>query len=237
MAITKVTITGADDSIRPTELIELSERFPFVEWGILLSKSSEGRTRFPSLDWMHLLGDIKRANPNMGLSGHLCGKWVRDLCNGQNEFGLDRPSLVAMFDRLQLNFHAYQHKIRPAFIPALTELMDGRQVIFQFDRVNDALLGEAFKAGINGVPLFDTSGGIGRLPDEWPIAIDGMYCGYAGGLGPDNLSEQIEKIELASSGQDIWIDMETRVRSDDDSLFDMSKVEACLKIAEHYVRK
>ena len=29
----RVTITGADDSVRPTDLLELSREFPFVEWG------------------------------------------------------------------------------------------------------------------------------------------------------------------------------------------------------------
>ena len=38
MKLTRVTITGADDSVEPRALAELSEAFPFVEWGLLMSK-------------------------------------------------------------------------------------------------------------------------------------------------------------------------------------------------------
>lgn len=34
-----ITMTGADDSIRPQDLLPISEKFPRVEWGILLSNS------------------------------------------------------------------------------------------------------------------------------------------------------------------------------------------------------
>ncbi|MHB1675039.1 MAG: hypothetical protein ACYCSP_12405 [Acidobacteriaceae bacterium] len=37
MKLETVTITGADDSTDIVELAELSEEFPFVEWGILIS--------------------------------------------------------------------------------------------------------------------------------------------------------------------------------------------------------
>jgi hypothetical protein len=50
--ITKVTVTGADDSVHPHQLVTLAEEFPFVEFGILLSRNSMGRTRFPSRAWL-----------------------------------------------------------------------------------------------------------------------------------------------------------------------------------------
>ena len=54
MILDRVTITGADDSIKATDLIPLSKRFPFVEWGILLSKNNEGSFRFPTRDWIEI---------------------------------------------------------------------------------------------------------------------------------------------------------------------------------------
>ncbi len=47
MKIDKVTLTGADDSVRPAELVEISQQYPLVEWGILFSKSQQGTARFP----------------------------------------------------------------------------------------------------------------------------------------------------------------------------------------------
>lgn len=229
--INRVAITGADDSIRPDDLRPLTERFPFVEWAILLSANSEGGNRFPSLAWMEQLPD------DLPLAGHLCGRWVRDICKGHWSFLDERPTIASKFRRFQLNFHAYVHKIIPNdFIKGFSHpILHGRQFIFQLDDVNNSLLDVARNAGIDAVPLFDTSGGIGRLPDAWPAAHKG-YCGYAGGLSPDNLSEQIPKIIAAAGGSEsIWIDVETHVRSQDDRQFDLQKVERFLSIAESYV--
>lgn len=43
--------------------------------------------------------------------------------------------------------------------------------------------------------------------------------GYAGGLGPENINEQLYRISSVAKGP-IWIDMETRVRSQYDLDFD-----------------
>lgn len=50
----RVTLTGADDTVSPHELAALSARYPFVEWGILVSRCppEHGRHRFPSLPWL-----------------------------------------------------------------------------------------------------------------------------------------------------------------------------------------
>ena len=47
MKLQYVTMTGADESVDPKALIELSKEFPFVEWGILIG--SQSGMRFPSV--------------------------------------------------------------------------------------------------------------------------------------------------------------------------------------------
>src|SRR5207302_929741 len=93
-------------------------------------------------------------------------------------------------------------------------------------------------------PLFDTSGGAGLTPDDleesWPMAWPGKYCGYAGGLGPDNVADELEKIfgTNAEQASTFWIDMETKVRSyrvenfRKVDYFDLSKCEqVCKQVA------
>ena len=42
--LNKVTVTGADDSIDINKMFDIQEKYPFGEWGILLSeKYSLGR--------------------------------------------------------------------------------------------------------------------------------------------------------------------------------------------------
>lgn len=234
MILDRVTITGADDSVAPKELVKLSQRYPFVEWGILLSRSREGTPRFPSEDWMLRLKDVV---PNeVKLSGHLCGAWVRALCRGSRRFELERPGIARLFQRIQLNFHGAPHEILVDRFLECLHFWDREEIIFQFDRVNNGLMGEAIAGGVRAAPLFDTSGGAGVEPGEWPAPI-APYCGYAGGLHPDHLAEQLERIALAAGTSRIWIDVETHVRSDDDKTFDLAKVEAFLAIAEPWVTR
>ena len=61
--LNKVTVTGADNSTHINDLIGLYKEFPFVEFGILLSLSSEGGPRFPSMDWLDDMGELKMAPP------------------------------------------------------------------------------------------------------------------------------------------------------------------------------
>ena len=64
--------------------------------------------------------------------------------------------------------------------------------------------------------------------DGWPCPDLKLPCGYAGGLGPDNVVQQLRMI-LTVCDVPFWIDMERRVRIDDDSRLDMLKVRKVLQ--------
>lgn len=81
------------------------------------------------------------------------------------------------------------------------------------------------------MPLFDVSGGIGVVPESWPKPFKDVYCGYAGGLGPTTIVEQLKRIEQVVGDCEIWIDMETRIRSENDAVFDLGKVVECIELA------
>ena len=246
MRLDRVTITGADNSTNPVDLFNLSEKYPFVEWGILASAGSGGQPRYPGMGWVQALQmqvrnfyRLPQEQPRMCL--HLCGRWVRDLLVGN----VSVPSwMFDEFDRVQLNFHAERNHCQPVdFRSALEGIGGERQYIFQLDGV----LGNKHMMSLLAVnnaakpldlaPLYDISGGAGILPPSWPKPIPNLYMGYAGGLGPDNLEEQIPKIAEAAGDARFWIDMETRVRSANDRIFDLKKVERCLEIAAGYIAK
>lgn len=237
-----VTITGADNSIRLDELFKLSDKFPFVEWGILVSRSSQGTPRFPSFLWMLELSDMNEARALDGkepikLSCHLCGAYVRELLGGDDKFiKTELETIWDMFNRVQINTHGEPHNTGFLFSDGLN-LNDGdkKEWIFQFDNVNSEIMEEAIHDGVNAAALFDLSHGAGVLPEDWPKPIHNIHCGYAGGLSPENLKNQIKIIEGVVGKTPIWIDMETHVRSNGDLQFDLEKVEKCLLIAEPWV--
>jgi hypothetical protein len=231
MKIKYVTLTGADDNTRQEELLNLSEQYPFVEWGILFSQKKAGvAPRYPDWGWVislaHLVGTrSSKAN----FSAHLCGKWVDDAMEGLPPFGEE------FFDRIQLNMA--QGRLSKA-LQSESKVWESvtkvaQDVIFggPYQKYNLQVDTELF-TNKNVYPLFDTSGGRGQLAKEWPKPVD-MLCGYAGGLNPDNLEDELRKIEAVVGDSTIWIDMESGVRTDNE--FDLDKCERVLEIAEKYV--
>ncbi len=223
MKLDRVTITGADNSVRPEQLIELSDEYPFVEWGILFSNNRQGQSRFPDQTWINQLTDLcDRAATGPKICSHLCGKHlVKEFCNtGDFVFQRERPDFWSHVHRVQLNFHSQKHGLCNKAISFINS--NERKFIVQYDGVNDTALGGIIQ-GNNIDPLFDISGGNGLLPDKWPSPVKD-YCGYAGGLSPENVVSQVEKIATVAGANRIWIDMETGVRSEDCRYFDIARV-------------
>ena len=87
------------------------------------------------------------------------------------------------------------------------------EVIVQMDGVNDWVADVTTNASL----LFDTSSGAGMSPSEWPALIEGRKCGYAGGLGPDNLKAELDYLDyFLPEDAVIWVDMETKLRNTQD---------------------
>jgi hypothetical protein len=233
MKIKYVTITGADNSIEPLELVYLSKKYPFVEWGILLSESKTGDTRFPTHDWLRRLVEVQREH-NLNLSAHVCQKWCRDVFN-ENKMTIATalPDIWPIFQRIQLNFSPYD--VGLVFVDNVLKQYPEKQFIFQVGKKNrDSLFSHAVHSGANIACLFDRSGGKGVVPSSWPKVREDVLCGYAGGLGPETLAEEIEKISQVVGDKEIWIDMESQIRSKDlatgQDFFDLVKVERCLEV-------
>lgn len=232
MIIDRVTITGADDQVPLKWIRETSERYPFAEWGVLLSASSAGQPRYPSKGWIEDLLALKIPfSDKLHLSGHLCGRWTRDLLKG--EFTFPYVDIWNAFDRIQLNFNAEKSEIQiEKFIALLNKL--NKRFIFQWNGRNNELIELARSEGVNISALYDISGGKGVDPESWPHRINGIHCGYAGGLGPQNIVEKIREIDRAAGNGLVWIDMESKVRDASTNLMDPASVLFCLQAAEEF---
>merc|ERR1712070_481412 len=80
--------------------------------------------------------------------------------------------------------------------------------------------------------LFDEPKGTGVLSDGYPTPPSGIKAGYAGGLGPSNISAQLSKMKSSAPGRAVWCDMESSLRTIDAAgvdVFDMDKVMACVQ--------
>lgn len=205
----RVTITGADDNTSIAEMRDLSAEFLFLE----LSAAMHDDFTYP-------------------ISMHVCGAWARGLMDEVAGWG-ELPELANYVGRMQVNGQATDFKCQLPSWPSST-----LQLIFQYPRGHEAMTA-ARSRNYDAAILFDRSGGNGILPDAWPEPLPGIYCGYAGGLGPDNVAAEVGKIQRICS-EPFWIDMEGRMRDEHDRL-DMGKVrrmlELCAPMAEAAIAK
>lgn len=217
--LTGVTITGADDAVDMLRLLALSEKFPFVEWGVLVSAKRQGTARYPSANWR---SGLQAHDGRKAL--HVCGGWAKWTMDGRETALVAARALGCA--RVQVNGWVPS----PGLVGLAVEFFD-LEIVLQARDENGLAEAARHAAAIrNGggraSVLWDPSGGTGVRG-----RLDVVADGYAGGISPDNVGEVLE--ELAASGRRCWIDMESGVRTGD--AFDLRKVRAVLEAAAPFV--
>ena len=234
MKINRVTITGADNNTDIKEMLEISKQYPFVEWGILFSPKRIGEERYPDSDWLDKLSK-KYSYDAIRLSAHLCGGYTREMLLGKSDL-INPPDIkhfLALCGRMQLNFNAQKTTVDENKFFALVNCFIGGRIILQQNKSNKNICDEARKRNLKNISfLYDSSGGRGTIASQWKKPFDGFFTGYAGGLSPENLEEELKKIEEVAGDSEIWIDTESRVRTN--GVLDMDKVKQFLQIALKY---
>lgn len=221
-----LSLTGADDGVDPLEMARLSERRPFIEWAILLSPALAGAPRFPTPAWRAEFESL-----HLNSAAHLCGKAIELFSNRDDNLLRELES----FARVQLNFSA--RRMKPERLGALAKAVEAharegsQKIIIQIHNGNQGSL-PLFSDLPNTQFLFDGSGGKGIAPNSWSSPVAGWECGYAGGLDPETLLEQIEAIQQVSLAQRVWIDMESRLRVEE--RFDLGKARLAATIAQPF---
>lgn len=222
--IQHITFTGIDQYTDITRLRELQKRFPLAEFGVLLSTDwGKNGTRFPN---PVLLKELTRQD--LHLSAHLCGHAAAWALDGQWPwidniiFGGDE--IRKAFSRIQLNVST--RKNLPERLAAT--LPNTEIIIQQRDADHAGLFLRSAECMSDVSVLLDASGGRG-LESTFKVRpeMKAFKVGYAGGLGPDNAADRLEELLRNPDIGRFWIDMESRVRTDD--RFDLDKVEAVLK--------
>lgn len=224
------TMAGVDDSTDPLDLWKLSERYPFVEWGVLYNAGTQGAGRYPSFFWIEKLADeLRRSSvtnrPRFAL--HICGTAITDFLQGTGHVSL----IAKYFERIQIN-------LSPAYMPAeriqpMLERNLKTTIITRHSPAN-AHLGLLLKPYRNHAVLFDKCNADDARWNTWPQQRYGVPCGYAGRLGPDNLLCELPYIRDSAGTDDFWICMDNTLRNTD-GRFDLDRVAAALAVAEEAI--
>lgn len=206
----KITITGIDYQTSASQLFRLMKNWPRAEVGLLYTTTPNERNRYPSISYLanlaFELGDKSAI--------HICGSEARhEMIVGGN----DLQTVLRQAGRVQINGNVTKEEL-------LLLAPKVRTIITQHNLANQMLANVDCK---NHEILMDTSSGRGLLPDAWTRAVTSKPVGFAGGLGPDNLNNQLVSLSSVVSGH-WWVDMESGLRTND--WFDIDKAERVLEI-------
>jgi phosphoribosylanthranilate isomerase len=200
--------------------------------------SQEGQPRYASENWVRRLSVVAKRS-NMKLAAHLCGARVNDVLEGKTEF---LSTIVEWgFQRVQINATAV-NGVDTSRLAQSVEIFSG--VVQQFPYLEFILqkndetkplwegllnyFGTTFPTNVS--MLVDESKGTGVLASSWPSPPKEYRIGYAGGIGPHNIERVLQDVLKAGNGHDIWIDMESSLRSmkNGKDVFDLDKCYQCI---------
>jgi hypothetical protein len=200
-----LTFTGVDSIESIPAMRVLSSRYP-IEWGVLFDPLRRGEVLFPDAAVRDAV-----ARAGVRLSVHVCGEVAAAIVQGQS------PAVqFAGFSRLQINHGragSTAQQIRHSRDFAAGQ---GMRAVLQCQGTFPQ------DAGVDW--LFDVSFGTGAAAREWPpLSSSQPFCGFSGGLGPDNVQARLASAPVAP-GVRYWIDMESGVRTE--GRFDPAKCAA-----------
>lgn len=234
MKLKTVTFTGADNTTNPDRLAELSQEYPFVEWGFLLSMAKSGESpRYPSLPKLFDFSSVEGEK-----AVHLCG-WLARKAAGNVAFSYPLQTALTLLpgvNRIQINVGRTIHDF-PYAVQNLSEqaMRAGVATILQSYSFTIPEMEAAMTKDYPGVVfLHDNSGGK-AIDGDFQKPVNNDYVGFAGGITPENVEGNIHQVYDLGGDNDFWIDIESGVRTNDQ--LDLDKVVRVLEIAKGYVGK
>lgn len=202
-----IAFTGVDRVDIKRDLCALAARYP-IEWGILIDDERSDVALFPDAA---VRAQLVSGTP-LRWAAHICAAQARAIAHSSSPVALD----LSGFQRAQIN-HSFSgsadvHIANSAFFGRRA----GMRTVLQCTA--------DFPIDLRVDWLFDVSFGKGSRPSVWPaLPAAGPFCGFSGGLNPDNVRETLERI-AAPPGVPYWIDMESGIRTD--GWLDVAKCEA-----------
>lgn len=235
--LTHCTLTGVDETTSLESIALISQESTLVEWGFLYSPKRQGQPgRYPSIAM--LASAFQSLPAYVRVAMHVCGDGVHNLLAGQSNERQLFNLVVARGGRVQLNFSQLRKPVNLDDLVKFLALYPDIVFITQNNNANQDVWKFVAERGIsNHAVLFDASGGQGIPCGEWPHPVP-ISCGYAGGLGPDNIQEELAVIAVVAGERATWIDMEGKLRRTDNQGIDWLDLEicrACLDAAQNYV--
>jgi hypothetical protein len=91
--LSHVSIEGADDSISPVDMCDISFKYPFAEWTINIEDGA-AKAGFPSLEWLE---SLYKHRGEVTICGRIHGRWKRDILSLKEE----NPKIWSLLSKVE----------------------------------------------------------------------------------------------------------------------------------------
>lgn len=229
MKIFKCTFTGVDTEVSKKDIELISNDYKYVEWGYLYSPVRAG-TPGRYMSSYRIEDHLKTLPQNVNTALHICGKGVTDFILLEKGYHENLIELIKEREgRVQINFNFSRDTLDLYLLANRIKSYSSIVFIIQENKSNSGVIDSLLRLGATNVSaLFDSSGGRG-IPGKWRAPF-GIPCGYAGGLGPDNIGKELIAINKVVGDQPIWIDMESNIRQAGYNNTDFMNLECCEQV-------
>ena len=157
MMLSTISILGVDDSVSARDLEQISNLYPFVEWGINLHSSIEPQSTYPSEEWLEELSSTKIP---LRIRAVLHGRWESDMLDGNLSLKTEQPKLWDYLSRIQVDIRK-----GPKNVLESLQLIPDKEVILRARNPNRAITGAKLDAN--------------HLLPKAKLFTYPEYCGYA----------------------------------------------------------
>lgn len=233
------TITGVNEHTDLEQLKQLGSRHPLAEWAVVYDKeraqAEKGQGEHPRPAWIK---EFLREADGAGLQTALHLSGAQALAFMREDEALHK--LAARFSRVHLDIQAdglavsgakdLDYKALSRIFHYFTVGNGHTRVSIPHDEANAFLCHELRS---NLMDFLVT-----RSQDGWPNLRElfGMRCGFGGGLGPDTLGGELQRISAASDGKSYWLMLDHGLK-DAGGRLDLKRCEDALdQVAEHVMR-
>lgn len=235
MQLKYITCSDPREFNNINDIISLGNISPLVEIAVQShpSKMSPGMPRF---QWFQEL--ILQVATNKSSKINLAMHVNREYCDTICRFGEIPIEIKQFFDfadekgnpivkRIQLNMP--KDAAENINIKKLSELISNRptqEFILQYNDKTKDIVHRIGQTATKFSVLYDASGGCGLLPSAWEKPVfQNHFQGYAGGISPDNVTYNLDKIDSVvwEKKRPIWIDAEGKLKQNDMFNIDLAK--------------
>ena len=229
MSFLGVTFSGIDETADIERLKELRSHYFTVEWGLSLAVERQDRVAgFPGVGW------ISKLPPELNLSAQLWGKGASDFLQGHDtELVTKYAEVWSRFRRIQINSTNCIDQVDLVVLGRLIANNADQQRILRIRDRNHEVADALVAHGISCSTLFDESEVQEPGQKKWPKGLKRFAgCGYAGGLGPENIYKQLTPIlNAAQSAERWWVEIDSclRTKENDRDVFSLASCKRAIR--------